>query len=89
MRGFLGWVLLLPLVGAFALTAWIARACVQKGGLWRLLGALSSLGIGGICIVVGYQFKEEGITIFGWVAMVSGGLIAAIGAGSALFGMKE
>ena len=89
MRGCLGWLMLLPLVGAFGLTAWVVRACVQKGGLWRLLGVLSSLVIGGICIQVGYWFTEEGSTILGWIGMVGGGLIAVIGAGSALFGMKS
>ena len=89
MRGCLGWFLLLPLVGAFGLTVWVVRACVQKGGFWRLVGVLASLVIGGICIVVGWMLGPEEGWIIGWIAIIAGGLIAAIGTWSALFGMKE
>jgi len=98
----LGLLMLLPLIGAFGLTVWVVRACVQKGGLWRLLGCLISLAIGGVCVLVGYWFGVEGFTeweglesrqvtypVLGWVDMVGGGLIAIIGTMSALFGMKE
>jgi hypothetical protein len=88
MRGYLGWFLLLPLVGAFGLTVWVVRVCVQKGGFWRLVGVLASLFIGGICIFVGWVLGLEEGWIIGWVAIIAGGLIAAIGAWSALLGNK-
>lgn len=102
MRGCLGSLMLLPLVGAFGLVVWVVRACVQEGGLWRLLGVLVSLAIGGVCVLVGYGVGVEGFTewkglayrqvtypVWGWVLMIGGGLIALIGTWSALFGMKE
>ncbi len=102
MRGCLGWLLLLPLAFAFWLAMTVANACVKKGGLWRLLGVLASLVIGGICIQVGYWLAIEGFTewrgleayqvtypILGWISMIGGGLIAILGTWTALVGTKE
>lgn len=102
MRGCLGWLLLLPLAFAFWLAVTIANACVKKGGLWRLLGVLFSLLIGGVCIQVGYWFAIEGFTewrgletytvtypILGWIMIIGGGLIALLGTWTALVGTKE
>ena len=98
IMGCLGWLMLLPLVVAYGLTVWVVRACNHKGSLWRILGVLASLVIGGICIQVGYWVGIEGSTegqyqvtypVFGWIAMISGGLIALIGTGTAIFGRKD
>lgn len=96
----MGWLALLPLIGAAALAITIANACVKRG--WRLLGVLSSLTIGGICILVGYSLGIEGITdwqadgvylvkypVLGWIGMIGGGLIALLGSWTALAGTKE
>jgi len=88
MRGFIGWLMLLPLFGAFWLTITVASACGKRGDIWRLLGVLVSLIIGAICIQVGYWFAIEGFVegihrvtypVFGWIAMIGGGLIAILG----------
>jgi len=90
MRGCLGWLLLLPLAGAFWLVITIANACVKKGGLWRLLGVLVSFAIGGACIGVGFLFGSElGLSIFRWIAIIAGGLIAILGTWTVLAGTKE
>ncbi len=102
MGGFLGLLLLLPLVGAFGFVVLIVRACVKGGGLWRLLGVLVSLAIGGACVLVGYWVGIEGFRelvglayrqvtypVWGWFLMIGGGLIALIGTWSALFGVRS
>lgn len=90
MRGLIGWLLLLPLIFLFWLTIKIANACAKRGGgFLRLLGVLSSLIIGGVCVQVGYWFTEEGMTILGWIDMVGGGLMAILGTLRALLGVKE
>ena len=102
MRGCLGWLMLMPLLFAFWLAMQVANACAKWGGLWRLLGILASLVIGGICVGVGYLFAYEGSTeqrggelyqvtwpILGWVVIIGGGLIAVLGAWTALVATKE
>lgn len=90
MRGIVGWLLLLPLVFAFWLVMTIANACAKReSGSWRLLGVLASLTIGGICILVGYWFTEEGITILAWIIMIGGGLMTILGTWTALVGTRE
>lgn len=98
MRGFVGWLLLLPLIFAFWLTMTIANACARReSGAWRLLGVLASLVIGGICIQVGYWFAIEGFTeweaggyqvvkypVLGWIDMIGGGIMAILGTWTAL-----
>ena len=70
MRGFLGLLMLLPLLFVFglalalsmlpfALAIGMVGGCVQKGGLWRLLGVLASFVMGGICIRLGYWFGKK------------------------------
>ena len=70
MRGLLGFLMLIPLFIVFALAVALSMlpfvfalgavgGCVQKGGLWRLLGVLASLVIGVICIRLGYWFVNE------------------------------
>lgn len=88
--GCLVWFLLLPLVGAFWLAVIIANVCAKKGGgLWRLLGVVVSVVIGGVCVQVGYWYAEEVNTILGWIIMIGGGLIAILGTWTALVGTKE
>jgi len=91
VRGLIGLLLLLPLIFIFWLTIKIANTCAKRGGgrFWRLLGVLSSLIIGGVCVQVGYWFTEEGMTILGWIDMVGGGLLAILGTLTALLRMKE
>ena len=103
MRGVIGWLLLLPLILAFWLTMTIANACAKReSGSWRLLGVLTSLAIGSICIFVGYGFAIEGFTevvaggyqivkypVIGWISMVGGGIIALLGTWTALVGTRE
>ena len=62
MRGCLGWLLLMPFVGAFWLVVTLANEFAKMGGLWRLLGVLCSLAIGGACIGLGYILVYEGFT---------------------------
>jgi hypothetical protein len=100
MRGWLGWLLLLPLAGAFWLAITVSNACVKKG--WRLLGVLASLAIGGVPILVGYWFAIEGFTewraegisvvtypVIGWILIIGGGIIALLGTWTALVGTKK
>jgi hypothetical protein len=100
--GCIGGLLLLPLVIAFGLMTLVVGFVAEKGCLWRLLGVLASLAIGGVCILVGYSFGIEGTTelvgstyqqvtmpVVGWVDMIGGGLIAIIGIYVALLGKKE
>lgn len=90
MIGLIDLLLLLPLIFIFWLTIKIANACAKRGGRFRrLLGVLSSLIIGGVCVQVGYWFTEEGMTILGWIDMVGGGLMAILGTLTALLVMKE
>jgi hypothetical protein len=102
MKGLLGFLLLLPTIFAymlhlsllilvFSLPMRVSDLCSEKGGLYRLLGALVSVIVGGISIRLGYWFGIEGFTawelrghqvmypIIGWIYMVVGGLIAVIG----------
>jgi len=81
----------------------IANACAKReAGLWRLLGVLASLAIGGVCIVVGYCFAIEGFTeweaggyqivkysVIGWISIIGGGIIALLGTWTALVGTRE
>ena len=96
----MGWLLLLPLALSFWLAIIIANACVKRG--WRFLGILASLIIGGINILVGYWFGIEGFIetqglesyivtypVLGWILMIGGGLIAALGTWTALAATKE
>lgn len=102
MRGFAGWLMLLPLAGAAWLIMTTVNACVEKGRLWRWLGALVSLLIGGICIRLGYTLGFEGFSewrglqqyqvtypVLGWIWMVGGGLLALLGTWVALSGTKK
>ena len=85
MYRFVGWLLLLPLAGAFWLVMYIAKACVKKGGgLWRLLGVIAALTIGGVCAIAGYSAGTEGGLVAGWIALVVGVIIAALGTWTAL-----
>ncbi len=86
--GCLTWLFLMPLAFAFWIVVIISNTCVKKGGLWRLLGILASIVIGGICMQVGYWFTEEGIDILGWIIMIGGGAIAILGTWTALVGTK-
>ena len=82
---------LAPLILVFFLPMRVSELCNEKGGLYRLLGALVSVLVGGITIRLGYWFGIEGFTtwellghkfmypIIGWIYMVVGGLIAVIG----------
>ena len=97
MRCF-GWLMLMPLVGAFALVIYAASACGKKGGIWRLLGVLLSLVIGGICILVGYSIGIEGYIegtkivtypVLGWLSMIGGGLMAILGIWTAVMTEQE
>jgi len=90
MRGFIGWLLLLPLVFAFWLTMTIANACAKReSGPWRLLGVLASLAIGGICAIVGWALGPEEGLVIGWIVLIGGGLITVLGMWTALVGTKE
>ena len=102
MRGCLGWLLLMPLVFAFWLVVTVGNACGKRGGLWRMLGILVSLVIGGICVQVGYWFAIEGFVeweglevhqvtypVLGWISMIGGGLIAILGTWTSLAATKE
>jgi len=62
--GWLSWGLLLPLVIVFWITKSIVKFVVGKGGFWRLLGILTSLALGGVCIWIGYWLAIEGYTEF-------------------------
>lgn len=70
MRGIIGFLMLIPLFLVFALAfvvsmlpfvlaIWVVGDYGQKGGLWRLLGVVASLVIGGICFGLGYWFANE------------------------------
>jgi hypothetical protein len=99
----MGWFLLLPLSLAALVAMAIANACANRGrGSWRFLGVLSSLIIGGICVLVGYWFGIEGFTeweglsyrqvtypVLGWIIMIGGGFIAILGTWTAIVGTKE
>ena len=90
MRVWTGWLLLLPLAFAFWLTITIAMRSAHKGGgLWRLLGVLASFVIGGVCGAVGYSLGTEAGSIFGWIVLVGGGLMAILGTWTTLFETKE
>jgi predicted transporter len=54
------WLLLAPLAFAFWLAITVANASVKRG--WRLIGVLTSLAIGGFCILIGYWFAIDGVT---------------------------
>jgi hypothetical protein len=97
----LGWLLLLPLTISFYLVRWVVSYFAQKGGLWRFLGVLVSLIIGGVFIFVGYGFGIECYTewrdgsyyrvtmpVLGWIFMVGGGIIAIVGSFKSLFGQE-
>ena len=90
MRVWTGWLLLLPLAFAFWLTITIAGGCAHKGGgLWRLLGVLASFVIGGVCGAVGYSLGTEAGSIFGWIMLIGGGLMAILGTWTTLLETKE
>ena len=90
MRVWIGWLLLLPLAFAFWLTIMIAAGCAHKGGgLWRLLGVLASFVIGGVCGAVGYSLGTEAGSIFGWIMLIGGGLMAILGTWTTLLETKE
>jgi len=111
LKGLLGWLLLLPtifaymlhlslLIPVFFLPMRVSELWSEKGGLYRLLGALVSVLVSGISIRLGYWFGIEGFTtwellghqimypIIGWIYMVVGGLIAAMGIWWAIRGPK-
>jgi hypothetical protein len=90
VRVWIGWLLLLPLAFAFWLTITIAGGCAHKGGgLWRLLGILASFVIGGVCGAVGYSLSTEAVSIFGWIMLIGGGLMAILGTWTTLLKTKE
>jgi len=89
----MGLLIVLPLVGAFALVRWASSACGRKGGLFRLLGITIAFIIGGICILYGYGLTFIGlplvgnkiiVSILGVIYMLSGCLIIVVGIWNAL-----
>ena len=90
MHGCLGWLLLWPLGGASWLVVKAVNECVKRGNLWRLLGVLLSLAIGGGCAFVGYWIAFEAtVPILGWPYLIIGGLTALGGILIALTKTKE
>ena len=85
----IGALLLLPLVGAFWVVVTVAKEAAKKGGSWRLLGVLSSLVIGGVCVLIGYWLGSQEGWVFGWVLLVGGGLMAVLGSWMAMSGTDE
>ena len=96
---FFGWLILLPFIFLFALVKFIAESCADKGGLWRLLGALFALIISGAIIFVGYAVGIEGFSelrdgayyqvtmpVLGWILIIGGGITAITGFFKSLFG---
>jgi hypothetical protein len=85
---FFGWLLLLPLAGAFWLVITVSNACVKRGRRW--LGVLTSLAIGIIFVVVGRWFAiDYGYTVLGWIYIIGGGTVAGFGIWTAVAGEKE
>ncbi len=86
MRGCLGWIFLMPIVGAFVIAIVAARTCGNRGGLWRLVGVLIPLALGGI--VAGFThlffYGIDGPTLMWWIGIVSGGLMALLGIWTAI-----
>jgi hypothetical protein len=76
----------MPLVGACWLSVSVAVFFGKKGGLWRLLGVLSSLAIGGV--VIGFTHLsfsgEDGSTVLWWIGIIAGGLVTLLGLWSAV-----
>jgi hypothetical protein len=90
MLDFIGWLLLIPLVGAFWLVLTFSGACARKGGLWRTLGILVSFSIGGTCIGAAVLWgPESGLVIFRRLAAVIGMLVATAGSWKAVTGSNE
>jgi hypothetical protein len=90
MLDFIGWLLLIPLLGAFWLVLTFSGACAKKGGLWRLLGVLVSFSIGGTCIGAAVLWGPEfGLVIFSRLAVVIGMLVATVGIWKAVTGSNE
>ena len=102
MYRIVGWLLLLPLFGAFWLAITVASACGKKGGFWRIVGALSSISIGAVCCLFGYGWAFQGLTqfkgdesyqttypIWGWISMIGGCVIAILGVWTAVATLKE
>ena len=103
IRGLMNFLLLLPtlfaysvllslLILVFFLPMRVSLWCGEKGGsLYRLLGALVSVLVGGMTIRLGYWFGIDGFTawqllghqfmypIIGWIYMVAGGLVTVTG----------
>jgi len=85
---FFGWLLLLPLAGAFWLVITVSNACVKRGRRW--LGVLTSLGIGIIFVVVGRWLAiDYGYTVLGWIYIIGGGIVAGFGIWTAVAGERE
>jgi len=85
VRGCIGWLILLPFVGAWWLTIKIVDACIKKSDALRPLGIIISLLVGGGSIYAGYSIGP----IVGWFIMGAGGLVAIIGVWRSLVVTKE
>lgn len=86
--GCLGALMLLPFAGATWLAIKITDSCAKRGGGMRLIGVVTSLILGSICVGLGYWGAFEGYTewrgnelyqvtypVWGWIGIVIGGII--------------